>query len=474
MASRRTRLVFLAVLAVLGGILAGVLPSLASASLWTATRLNLPLGTKANGSGYAGPISCPALHACVVLGQAQTPAGDNLDVIASQTSTGAWHSAVAPLPAGAIQAANLGPVVLSCPAPGTCVGTSLYTSAAGLEADILQETNGKWAALPLPLPANAVTGGANYAQVTGIACPSTTNCVIVGSYKVAAGFTEGFVVTHPDKSWTAAEAPTPGLGNTTNHGAVLNGVACGVLGSCVAVGSFVNIELEDEPMVVSVTTSAMTASQPRLPGNAAKSPSANLDVVACGSSTSCVTLGTYKDAVGNTHGVVETSGTASWAAAETPAPAGASTVNPDVVPYGLTCTAATSCVAVAEYTINRLVQAAAVLLDSSGTWTAETAVSDGTSTQLTAVKCWAAFRCQASGTYDAPRGGGVQGYLLAIVGSRQAWQQAPVPASAARNPLVSLNSLACPAASTCVATGSYDLAASTVVQMPEVLTESST
>ena len=66
----------------------------------------------------------------------------------------------------------------------------MYVRATSLAADILEEVDGAWVAITLPLPSNA---GAAVPSITSIACPAAGGCVIVGDYTTTTGLGEGLV-----------------------------------------------------------------------------------------------------------------------------------------------------------------------------------------------------------------------------------------------------------------------------------------
>jgi hypothetical protein len=457
------------VTAVLGSlVIAGGETPTQAASSWVAHRLPIPSNAKTNGAGYAGPLVCSTVSSCVALGQTQTPTGVNEDVIEAGGTTGPWTAVVAPLPPGGQQAANLGPNVLACPAAGYCVGTSLYATPTTIAADILQETAGKWSALVLPVPANAVTTGSNWPDVTGIACPGVGNCVIAGSYQTTTGLPQGFIVQQSASGYAASEAPTPvGAGN---HGASLDAVACRSSLSCVAVGTYRNAATHTEPLVVAVSAAGLSALQPPLPANAGTNPQAQLVAIACGSSTSCVALGDYQDNSGNSYGVTETGGASSWVDKEVPIPSGANQANPAVSMDTVACTGQAYCLATGRYRLSSRHMGGFVLYDRSGSLTTVPMPTGGNGTQVGSLACWGIFACVGVGTY-ADSIGAIEGYLLSVSGAVVGWTQAPLPTGAARQPLVSLNGVACPLVGRCIADGVYDATASNVVQLPLILNQ---
>ncbi|HXY43080.1 MAG TPA: hypothetical protein VEH29_02735, partial [Acidimicrobiales bacterium] len=268
---------------------------------WTASQLPVPPDAFADGAGYAGPIACPAIGGCVVLGEYSSASGLDEDFIATEKA-GVWSTARAPLPPGGAQAANLGPYTLACTGVGYCVGTSLYLSPTAVAVDLLEEWGGIWTAIAMPMPSNA--SPAHVPTLSAMTCPRLGGCVIVGTYGTQSGLSEGFVVLQEGKAFVATEAPIPAK---SSRGSALNGIACTAVATCSAVGDFVTASGRREPLIVNDTAGALTAVQAPLPPKAAANPQAELEAVSCGSTTSCVALGAYAGADGDHLGVIDTS-----------------------------------------------------------------------------------------------------------------------------------------------------------------------
>jgi hypothetical protein len=128
--------------------------------------------------------------------------------------------------------------------------------------------------------------------------------------------------------------------------------------------------------------------------------------------------------------------------------------------FGVACTSVTSCVAVGSYT-DTSNNGQGLLLSGSGTsWTAtEPPLPAGApadvAVQLQSVACPSASACVAVGQYLNPASGFEPGLLLAGSGTSWTATEAPLPANAAASPSISLFSVACPSATSCVAAGGY-------------------
>ncbi len=435
----------------------------AAAVSWTAAQLGVPADAFTDGAGYAGPISCPAVGGCVVLGEYSSASGLEEDFIATQKA-GVWSAVRAPLPTGGTQAANLGPYTLACTGVGDCVGASLYQSTTSVAADVLEERGGVWSAVAMPLPANA--SPSRFPTVAAMTCPRLGDCVIAGTYTTTSGLSEGLVVTEEGKVFVAAEAPTP---SASNEGSALFGVACTAAAACAAVGDYVAPSGRRQALIVNDVAGALTAVRPPLPPGAAPNPHAELQTVACGSATGCVALGTYLVANGDSLGVIDTSSSGTWSAGTTPTPTGASS-DPSPAVFAVTCKGATFCLGVGQYTDSTGRTQGLVLIDQSGAWSASIMpATDNRHVVVRAVACASVTSCAAAGHYVLD--GEQVGYLMTLSGSTLSASTSSLPANASSSPAEDLGFVSCRYIATCTVSGNYNGAGSTTVELPLTVSE---
>ena len=205
------------------------------------------------------------------------------------------------------------------------------------------------------------------------------------------------------------------------------------------------------------TVTGWTAGQIPLPANAAADPNVGLGTVACASASSCVATDSYTDSSGGEQGLLVTGSGTSWAATEAPLPANAA-ANPNVVLGSAACPSASSCVVPGEYSDSSGFEHGLVLTGSGTSWTATEVLlpanADDAVISLASVACPSASSCVAAGSYTDPSG---NGQMLLVTGSGTSWTatEVPLPANAAPEPDFNLASVACPSASSCVAADSY-------------------
>ena len=427
---------------------------------WAPVQLPVPAGARRDQAAYAGPIACPKVGGCVVLGEYATAAGTDEDLIDTE-SGGAWSSATAPLPPGGIQAANLGPYSLACTGVGFCLGTSLYQSATSVAPDILEDNGGRWSALAMPMPANA--SRSRIPSLNAMACPLRGDCVIVGTYDTTNGLSEGFVVTEEGRRFVPLETPIP---EAVRRDSSLQGVSCATTTSCVAVGYFVSASGSHEPLAVTDAGGTLAATTVALlPAGAGTRPQADLQSVSCGRSSPCVALGSYDTAAGGRFGVIDTESNGTWTTRKMAAPAGARVANPSPRLFGITCKTGNYCLAVGQYVDATGAVQGLALMEQAGHWSVS--MMPGTrdsNVVVRAVACISDTSCAAAGSLDA--GGGQSGYLMTLSGSTLSGTVSPVPANASSVPDVQLGYVACPWVATCVASGTYESTGTAGVQLP--------
>jgi hypothetical protein len=197
-----------------------------------------------------------------------------------------------------------------------------------------------------------------------------------------------------------------------------------------------------------------TAAQAPLPPGAAGH--GDLNAVACPSVTWCVAVGEYADSSGGSLGLVLTGSGASWKAKTAPMPA-LGTANASL--SSVACSSPSWCVAVGSYT-DSSGDTQGLLLTWTGTkWTPARAPlpppdpgGDPDSGSLGSVACPSASSCIATGSYGEyfAGQGEREGRGLLLNWSGKSWT--PTEAPGTTSPV---GAVVCPSASSCTATGSF-------------------
>jgi hypothetical protein len=198
-----------------------------------------------------------------------------------------------------------------------CVATGGYTSENGhfqALAEIL--SGGTWTAVQVPLPADAVPSTATSsvtAGLNGVTCLAVGSCVAVGQYMDHSGGAV-FVDTLSGGTWTPATVPLPAGASAAQKTAAglgptyLDSVACQAAGHCVAAGPYVAGSNVVDGAIDTLSGATWTAAvAPLPPGAGVTTQLVDGMKVVCPASDYCVGVGRYYSAQGgNTQAFIET------------------------------------------------------------------------------------------------------------------------------------------------------------------------
>ena len=282
---------------------------------------------------------------------------------------------------------------VSCTAASQCVAVG-QRSEGYLRKTLIKRWSGQeWTTQSSPTPSNA--SGA--LALAGASCAPTGTCSAVGSYWDSKAQRTLPLAEHWNgSSWALVSVPTPGTPNSAH----LQDVSCRSSSSCFAVGSYrVTISSAPQPLLEAWNGSSWSLQSPPLPSGTV---AAWLDGVSCTESSACTAVGTYKtSSAGPHHPLILRWNGSAWSlqsGAEPPEFSG-------VDLRGISCYAATACVAVGSGTPSSGGGSVAIVSRWDGSsWALETtpAPSGNASNRLDAVSCAAADDCVATGStsYD--------------------------------------------------------------------------
>jgi hypothetical protein len=395
------------------------------------------------GAGLSS-VSCTKTTFCVAVGS-----------VAQAWNGHAWHAL-----------ANSGSFLtsVSCTSASFCMGVAGGSSG---EANVAESWNGsRWRVLKTP-----VEGCVPFCGLSGVACTSAKACVAVGSTGNDAGtedFSEGMAWN--GRAWRKAPTPAPGGSSslsgvscasahycvavgaweqdsppcncvlaaawngstwtqlpTPSTGTSMSGVSCPAVGKCVGLGGDVALEWS------AGTPAPLTVAQPG---------TTSLSAISCSRPTTCLAVGSY-GTIDNAHLTLaeQWTGGSTWLARRTPSPDDAFSGL-----SGVSCTSATSCVAVGDFINGTDRQVTLAERWNGRGWRVLTTSSPGPHVNvLDAVSCPRANRCMAVGYYDSAG----QHQAFAEQWNGTSWQVQSVPQPG------SLTAVSCVTASDCVAVGSY-------------------
>lgn len=340
---------------------------------------------------------------------------------------------------------------ISCPSEFSCVAVGF-----GL---ILSLSGTRWTASPAPLP----PGGTAWYTLPAVICPIISSCVAVGSYRDSAGNLHGVLLARSGTSWTATEAPLPA---PSDSGGVLTDVSCPTATSCVAIGTYSDSQKGTSGLILTGSGALWTAHRAPLPPNSvAGGGILDLSSVTCAVAASCVVIGDYTDAPSQQEGLLVTWSGLQWAASEAPLPPRQHPRYPSVSLKSISCPSLSRCVAVGFYQACTSQDHRGLLLTRSGsTWSAADApVPPGTASAhqdwLFSVSCPSVAFCVATGGYAENQ----ESPGMVVTWSGKSWTAVKPPAPAPYQ-VGAVEDIACPSASSCIATGWYNYAGGLLLQ----------
>lgn len=326
-------------------------------------------------------VSCTASNACVAVGAAQIffeSLGSGPSMLAATWDGASWHLFEPPDPSRAVGGVLYG---VSCVNASNCV-------AVGNASDfpVAESWNGRrWRADRLPVPS-----GSSFAQLGGVSCVAATMCTAVG--QVFDGTANRPLIDLLRGNKWAVQAPALPVGAAN---AILSGVSCASSTACMAVG---NYGLDDgTTMALAEQWDGINWAQATIPAPAGAT-FATLSGVSCISSTACIAVGNYSPDGGITTVTLADSwdGT-TWTELASPNPAG----EPYASLESVSCTAASACMSTGHSSDpNGVASSLAETWDGTGWSLASPPNPPGaTGSTLHGVSCTSATTCMAVGLY---------------------------------------------------------------------------
>jgi subtilisin family serine protease len=419
-------------------------------STWGSWSLVSTPNPKAQDKASLTDVSCWAAGSCRAVGYDEYQGRSVMESL----SGGTWT-----LNAGG-GSAGLKPAALSCP-------SSTYCTAVGEKQDGTPYTQRFLGSSAVPELAPATPTGGSALSLKGVSCSTKYTCTAVGSY-TKEGKTRALIERFDEgtNAWAVQSPATTAVASLTD-------VSCPSTGECVAVGT-----VEGKPLAERWNGASWSAVSVPLPGGATGGA---LTDVSCASATSCVAIGTHGlsvpyavtwdgfkwglattglatnvgsaedvscsasnacTAVGKKEGktFVQRFDGSSWSAQSSPNPEGKTPALAAV-----SCPSGTSCAAVGRSTFG---SGESVTLGLGWNGTAWSLVSTPNpkaqdKASLTDVSCWAAGSCRAVG-YDEYQGRSVMESL-----SGGTWTLNAGGGSAGLKPAA----LSCPSSTYCTAVG---------------------
>jgi hypothetical protein len=233
-------------------------------------------------------VNCISPGDCTAFGTGTGyPTDYATEPIAETEIKGVWSAPVLIAPPPDVTLA-VDPVAISCTAAKNCTGTGTYELARGNTAIFtVRERSGTWSpAAALSLPGDARAGTS--AQVGGISCVASGDCVVVGQY-VSSLTTVAFAAESTAGTFArATEIDAPTSGDAPD---ALSALWCSSTVACVAVGSYQNAEGVDFAMAATSSGTRRWTSIAVHPGTS----DATLNYVTCTTTKNCLAFGSVTD-----------------------------------------------------------------------------------------------------------------------------------------------------------------------------------
>lgn len=323
--------------------------AVAGASFGRAFTLHIPLNSASTEDADASALSCPSFGNCVAGGGFYDKSG-NFEPMVITDSSGKWSRGVElKLPNDAPASVFAQASSVSCRRIGDCVAVGSYpvpTANFG-RAFVATEVAGKWhQATELKLPAGAASPP--QAQVLAVRCWALGSCLAVGDYLDSAQNVQAMMLTESNGSWHRATEIFPPSDAGPKPYLSFNALACQHGGQCVLAGEYYNVLGHSIGLGLVVSHgNFLTVEKIKLPHNA-DGTAAYFFSASCPSSTQCVIVGDYRDTAGETQplSAVESNDQFKSATEITSVPP--NEVHAEL--YSVGCSVSGRCVAVGRYT----------------------------------------------------------------------------------------------------------------------------
>jgi hypothetical protein len=232
-------------------------------------------------SSVLSGVSCPVAGFCVAVGAVQFAAPHPSPGLLAETWNGtSWSGEILPVPPG-----GTGPslAAVSCAAPGACVAVGNYISnKSDTYRPLAEQLQGStWSVIPAPVPPHG-GGGTGNSEFTGVDCPITTGCEVVGNVAYNDTLQAVFAYGLSGSTWTYQRQVNPG----PDPGNSDDAVSCSAAGACTSTGS---VQIIGElALAERWDGSAWVRQATPAPANR---PDTALYGVSCAGGSSCVTVG---------------------------------------------------------------------------------------------------------------------------------------------------------------------------------------
>lgn len=241
---------------------------------WTQTATSPQPGGSTGGE--LNGVSCPTgTSGCGAAGS-YTDAGGKRHALSPWWSGTSWSELSLPIPAGATSSEVMGGM---CTTVTSCHLVGSYVDASGTTKPLALKLNTEtWVLKSTPLPAGAASGRLNEAS-----CVSSA-CVAVGSYVDGSGVKKTYALKYASEAWSLTTVPVPSEATASE----LTGVSCPSASECTAVGSF---DRNSETRPLALKWDGTVWSEQTVESESLAASTAPFAGVSCPSTTMCQAVG---------------------------------------------------------------------------------------------------------------------------------------------------------------------------------------
>jgi hypothetical protein len=279
---------------------------------------------------------------------------------------------------------------VSCTSATACTAVGGAINATGKQVMLAERWNGtSWSIEAVPNPT-----GATGSILSAVSCTSATACTAVGRYTNSTSLQLTLAERWNGTSWSIQDSPNPpGAGF-----AEFFGLSCTSATACTGVGDYTNTTGTWKMAEGWNGTSWSIRTTPNAKGATASS----LTAVSCTSASACTAVGNYTNSTGTQLTLAERWNGTSWSIQTAQNVNGGGSTLLD----GVSCTSATTCTAVGDYT-NKVGNPLTLAERWNGTsWSIQTTSNPkGFNSFFAAISCTSATACTAVGSSFNSSGG---------------------------------------------------------------------
>lgn len=406
-----------------------------SGSSWNAVQSPNPGHFNKLGSAELYGVDCPSSTFCVAVGDYETAKKDDLQTLVETWNGTQWKVRSSPNVSSFDDTLN----AVSCASPKYCVAIGSWPdgNARDNRSELFAESwNGdSWSIAHTPLNPGSASN-----RLSSISCTTNRICEAVGAYSDSAqpGWFKTLVETYREGGWTSPPSPHP------SRSSGLYGISCLSSSECTAVGYH-----SSDTLVLNWDGKQWaTVSSPNQEIGGENYLN-SLAGVSCTNENNCVAVGHYLNEDGTSLTLVESWNGSAWSIIPSPDVASQDNYSNSLV--GISCTGATSCLAVGSTASGGDQDGDQTLAEiwDGAIWTISTSPNPGVENYLTSVSCVTSTDCVAVGHFLSltPESDLVETWDGA------AWSVASTP-NFADGSGPSLDGVSCSSSSSCVAVGS--------------------